>query len=201
MRRGADRLRPLVWLALAAAALVPFAFAAASPLLAGRDAPWVIGGLAGVLALCLLPAQPLLVAGLLGPLAGRRAHRLLGAVILGLVVAHVAGLWIYSPEDIEDALLLVAPTPFSAWGVAGLIGLCAAALLGALRRWCPPRVWKPLHMGLAALGALSGALHGWMIEGAMEGASKAALCLAVLVSLAAAALLAAPALDRRGARR
>lgn len=186
MRRKADlasRLIPLLVLLLGA---VAFGLAAASPLQRGREAVWIFGGLTGVLALALLAVQPLLMSGLVRPVVGRRLHRGLGAAILGLAVAHVAGLWIYSPEDITDALLLRAPTPFSAWGVASLAGLVAAALVAVLRRPIPPHLWKALHLSLAVIGGVSAVVHAWMILGAMEPVSKALLCLAILVSLAVA---------------
>lgn len=186
MGRKADlayRLLVILVLVLGATA---FALAAASPLQRGREAVWIFGGLTGVLALALLAVQPLLTTRFVRPSLGRRVHRWLGPTILGLAVAHVVGLWLYSPDDITDALLLQAPTPFSAWGVAGLAGLVAAGLVSTLRCPMPYRIWKPLHLSLAVAGATSAVIHAWMILGAMESTSKALLCVAILASVVVA---------------
>lgn len=184
----------LGWIAVALVAAVPVAVAAASPLLGGRDLVWVLGGMAGVVALSLLFVQPLLVSAWLPGTRGRTGiawHRLGGALALALVLAHVGGLYIYSPEDIADALLLVAPTPFSLYGVTGLAALSLAALLGFSRRLVrlPPILWRGLHLGLAAVAAVASVVHAWMIEGAMEGLTKGMICAAVV--LATLAVLAA----------
>lgn len=188
MRRAADRGGRPVLIAVAALGLAAIALAAASPLLSGRAAVWIAGGFAGILALAVLPFQPLLAAGLVAPPRGLRLHRVLGAAILLLVLAHVAGLWLYSPEDIADALLLRAPAAFSFWGVAGLAALLAAALVTLLRRRLPPRAWRRLHLGLAGLGALASVVHAVLVDGAMEPWSKALLCLATLAAVALAAV-------------
>jgi hypothetical protein len=98
--------------ALAAVICVPIVAAAASPLLDRRGA--ICNSLdLGVIALALLLVQPLLIGGYLpGPsglsraactsLDRRRAGR-------GQVV-HVGGLWITTPPDMIDALLLTSPT-------------------------------------------------------------------------------------------
>jgi hypothetical protein len=125
-----------------------------------------------------------------------RLHRAIGSAILALALAHVFSLWLYSPEDIMDALLLVAPTPFSVWGVAGLGGLLAAGAVMALALRLPRRILIPLHVGLAGTGAVCAALHAWLIEGAMETITKALLCTAVCTAVAVTAALA----SRRGLR-
>lgn len=180
------RIRWLLLFLVAALAVSAFGLAAASPLQKGREVVWIFGGLTGVLALTLLLVQPLLTTGLVPARPGRRIHRWLGPAILSLAMAHVWGLWLYSPDDIADALLLRAPTPFSAWGVASLAGLMAAGFVPALRRRMFYRLWKPLHLGLALVGAISAVIHAWMIFGAMEPVSKALLCVAILASLAVA---------------
>ncbi|RWR11299.1 ferric reductase-like transmembrane domain-containing protein [Paenirhodobacter populi] len=186
MPSKADRLPRRMVIPVLVLAAVAFGLAAASPLQRGREAVWIFGGLTGTAALALLAVQPLLVSGV-ATRARRRRHRWLGAAILALALAHVAGLWLYSPEDITDALLLRAPTPFSAWGVAGLAGLLAAGIVSTLRRPIPPRIWRPLHLGLAVTGALCAVIHAWLIFGAMEPVSKALLCLVILASLAVGA--------------
>lgn len=190
--------RPLlIWAALALALGVPLGFAATSPYLAFRDAIYIATGLAGVIALGLALVQPLLARGWLPGLrqGGRRAHHLVGAALVAAVLVHVIGLWLTSPPDIEDALLLRSPTPFSVWGVAAMWALFAAALLAALRRRLSPRAWRIGHMSLVSIVVLGGVIHALLIQGTMETTSKLALC--VLALLATLAAISAPWLRRR----
>jgi hypothetical protein len=53
----------LIWGLLAACIVIPVGIAATNPLQASRDAMWIAGGMAGVMALALLLVQPLLAAG------------------------------------------------------------------------------------------------------------------------------------------
>jgi hypothetical protein len=177
----------LIWAALAAAICVPIAAAAASPLLEWRGPVYILAGFAGIIALGLLLVQPLLVGGYLpGPSAyrGRRAHLWIGGVLVVAVVVHVGGLWITSPPDMIDALLLTSPTPFSAFGVIAMWAIFAVALLASLRRrlGLRPRTWRIAHTLLAVVIVVGSVLHGLLIEGAMETVSKAALCALVLAA-------------------
>jgi hypothetical protein len=177
----------LIWAALAAAICVPIAAAAASPLLEWRGPVYILGGFAGIIALGFLLVQPLLIGGYLpGPSAyrGRRAHLWIGGVLVVTVVVHVGGLWITSPPDMIDALLLTSPTPFSAFGVIAMWAIFAVALLAALRRrlGMRPRTWRIAHTLLAVVIVVGSVAHGLLIEGAMETVSKAALCALVLAA-------------------
>ncbi len=177
----------LIWAALATAVGVPIAAAAASPLLAWRDPVYIAAGLAGVVAMTLMLFQPLLAAGYLPGLAAsrqRRIHRWVGSALVLAVAIHVAGLWITSPPDVVDALLFVSPTPFSPFGVISMWAVFAAALLALLRRRLRlrPLTWRRGHTALVTLAVLGGVLHALLIEGTMEGISKAALCLLVLAA-------------------
>lgn len=200
------RWRPVVWLVIAAVAVMPAVLAAASPLQRGREALYVVGGMAGVIGFCLVFVQPLVMARsprLVGPAAALRWHRRIGVAILGLVLLHVGALYAYSPEDVTDALLLVSPTPFSVYGVTGLVAVIATALLAATRRRWPPgavRVWRALHSLLAVVIVGAGAIHAMMIEGAMEERSKLALCIVAFAAVVVAVwqVNVAPGL-RRGA--
>jgi len=192
-----SRLAPVCLILFALLAVTSFVFAVLSPLQQGREAIWVFGALSGVLALCLFPIQPLLaLPGLRGRL-GRWVHPALGGMVIALSVAHVAGLWVYSPEDITDALLLRAPTPFSAWGLSGLAGLVGAALIAGLRRLFRPGPWTILHLCLAGLGVAAALMHGWLILGAMSPVSKGLLAAATLVSFCLAMQAARATLVRR----
>ena len=177
----------LIWAALAAAICVPIGAAAASPLLEWRGPIYILGGFAGIIALGILLVQPLLIGGYLpGPSAyrRRRAHLWIGGVLVVAVVVHVAGLWITSPPDMIDALLLTSPTPFSAFGVIAMWAIFAVALLVALRRRLKlrPRTWRIAHTLLAVIIVVGSVVHGLLIEGAMETVSKAALCALVLAA-------------------
>src|SRR5262249_1546795 len=120
----------LIWAALAAAICVPIAAAATSPLLAWRDPIYILAGFAGIIALSFVLVQPLLIGGYLPGLPGyrgRRAHHWIGRALAVAVVVHVAGLWITSPPDMIDALLLSSPTPFSPFGVIAMWAIFAVA--------------------------------------------------------------------------
>ena len=99
----------LHWGAFALAVAVPLGVAATSPLLQWRDPVYIAAGFAGVAGLALMLAQPLLAKGYLphmrGP-RGRRWHRWTGMALIALIIVHVGGLWITSPPDVIDALLL-----------------------------------------------------------------------------------------------
>jgi predicted ferric reductase len=177
----------LAWAALAAAICVPIALAATSDLLAYRGPVYVLAGFAGIIALGLVLAQPLLMGGYLPGLAGyrgRRAHYWVGGALVVAVVVHVAGLWFTSPPDMIDALLFVSPTPFSPFGVIAMWAIFAVALLAAFRRrWeLAPRTWRLAHMLLAVVIVVGGVVHALLIEGTMETISKAALCAVVLAA-------------------
>ena len=179
----------LVWAGLAAAIVVPLAVAATSPLLQWREPAYIAGGFAGVVALALLLAQPLLASGALpglSPVRSRRWHRRAGSALVAAVVVHVAGLWVTSPPDVVDVLLFRSPTPFSVWGALALWAVLAAALLAALRRRLPlgPRGWRLAHATLAAATVAATVAHAMLIEGTMGTASKAMLCALAVVATA-----------------
>ena len=192
MTGRAGPLRPiLAWGALAVALALPLAVAATSPLLQYRQPAYVAAGLAGVIGLGFLLVQPLLAGGLLpglSPARARRVHAALGAALLAAVAVHVAGLWITSPPDVIDVLLLRSPTPFAVWGLLALVAVIGAGVLAALRRRIRPRIWRPSHAALAVLAVLGTVLHAWLIEGTMGPVSKALLCLLVVAATAKAVL-------------
>lgn len=191
-RRPTGRMRAaLLWTAFATAVAAPIVAAALSPLLAWRDPVYIAAGFAGIVAMALLLAQPLLAAGLLpGAPAprGRRIHRWVGGALVVAVMVHVGGLWLTSPPDVVDALLFASPTPFSDWGVAAMWAIFAAAVLAAMRRRLRLRTWRIGHTALVS-GAVAGSVvHAMLIEGAMETVTKAALCALVLAATAMAVI-------------
>jgi len=177
----------LIWCVFACVTIIPVVFAAASPLLSSREAVYIIGGMAGVLALALLLVQPLLASGYLPGLSKSKTlqwHRRIGALLLLAVALHIGGLYLTSPADLTDALLLVAPTPFSIYGVIGMWALVATAILVAIRSRLALdyKIWRILHNILAAVVAITSVVHALMIEGAMSSGSKIFLCVCVLAA-------------------
>ncbi len=174
---------------MAVVVLAPIALAAASPLIAWRDGVYIASGFAGMGALALLLAQPLLVGGFLPGLTarrGRRVHRWLGAALVALVALHVIGLWLTSAPDVIDALLFASPTPFSPWGVVAMWAAFAAAALAALRTRLriAPKIWRVGHTALAVVIVVGSVVHALLVDGTMEPVSKAAFCLLVLLATA-----------------
>jgi predicted ferric reductase len=173
--------------ALAAAIGVPIAAAAFSPQLEWRDPVYILAGFAGIIALGLVLVQPLLIGGYLPGLSayrGRRAHHWIGGALAAAVLLHVGGLWITSPPDMIDALLLASPTPFSPFGVIAMWAIFAVAMIAALRRrlGLRARTWRIVHMPLAIVIVTGSVVHAMLIEGTMETMSKAALCALVLAA-------------------
>ena len=175
----------LIWAALATAVGVPIAAAAFSPQLEWRGPVYILAGFAGILALCVMLLQPLLIGGALPGLPariGRRVHRWAGGALVLAVVIHVAGLWITSPPDMIDALTFTSPTPFSPFGVIAMWAIFAVAMLAIWRRRLRPRTWRIAHMLLAAVIVAGSVVHAMLIEGTMETFSKAALCALVIAA-------------------
>ena len=175
-------------MAWGAAALIigaALAAAASSPLLAWRDPIYIAAGFSGVVGLALMLVQPLL-AGAHGTMGLRQStaramHRVVGTLLVGAVVLHIAGLWVTSPPDVIDVLLFRSPTPFAIWGALAMWSVAGAALLALFRRrlhW-RPRNWRIAHVTCTGAAVLGTVLHTLLIEGTMEPLSKVVLCLAV----------------------
>jgi hypothetical protein len=176
-----------IWTAVAAAIGVPIAAAMMSPQLAWRGPVYIAAGFAGIVALGAMLFQPLLIGGHLPGVSSRlarRAHHWVGGALVVAVLIHVGGLWISSPPDMIDALLLSSPTPFSLWGVIAMWAIFAVALLAALRRRLGLRLrtWRIAHMLLAIVIVAGTVAHAMLIEGTMETVSKAALCALVVAA-------------------
>jgi predicted ferric reductase len=193
----------LIWAALALALGVPLTIAATSPLMQWREPVYIVAGFAGVAGMALILLQPLLVGGYLPGFPqkrGRGLHRWIGAALVIAVLVHVAGLWITSPPDVVDALLLKSATPFSVWGVIAMWAIFATAILALLRsrRSLGLRVWRLGHSALALVIVTTTVLHALLIQGTMGQISKAVLSgLVILVTLKVLADLRAWMLLRR----
>lgn len=169
------------WLCLALVTLVPLAIAATSPFLAWRQPIYISAGFAGVLGLALLLVQPVLMVGMLpglSPRLERKAHRWVGVSLSIVVAVHIGGLWITSPPDVIDVLLLRSPTPFSIWGAIAMWALLATGGLAYLRgrRRIPVTLWRWGHLALSAILVIGTVLHAVLIEGTMGQTSKLVLC-------------------------
>jgi len=181
----------LVWLLVLGVVFTPLVLAALSPLQASRNVAYVVGGLAGIAALGFLLLQPLLAAGYLPGFKvaqAKRWHRWLGFAVSVLVAVHIIGLFITSPDDMSDALLLVAPTPFSLYGVIGLwsLGITVLLVLARSRVGIRYGLWKIIHNLLAAVVVGASVIHTLMIDGAMNSLSKYVLCACIVVVTGAA---------------
>ncbi len=112
---------------------------------------------------------------------GRAMHRWGGIALLLAVGLHIAGLWITSPPDVIDVLLFRSPTPFAIWGVLAMWAVIAAAMIAAVRRKLriPFRIWRAVHLSLAAVIVAGTILHAVLIEGTMESITKWLLAAAI----------------------
>ena len=165
--------------------LVPLLMAASSPLNDARNTSYIVGALAGVAALALLLPQPLLAAGYLHlGVQARRWHRVVGCLVTLCLVIHVIGLYITSPDDMTDALLLVSPTPFSLFGVVGFWAMMLVVVFVAFRKRMSlsPSTWKLVHNVMGVLVVGSSVIHVLMIEGTMEARSKLLLCIVLVIA-------------------
>jgi predicted ferric reductase len=193
----------LIWAALGLAVAIPLLIAATSPLLQWREPVYIVAGFAGVVGMALILLQPLLAGGYLPGLTaprGRGLHRWIGVALVMAVIIHVGGLWITSPPDVIDALLLVSATPFSLWGVIAMWAIFATALLAVLRsrHALRPRLWRLGHSALALLIVIGTVLHALLIQGTMGQISKIILsALVIAATLKVLADLRAWALLRR----
>ena len=110
---------------------LPLVLALTDAHLAGQSAALVISTAAAALAVSALAVQPLLAG------SGRlRWHRVLGAVALALVLVHLGGLFVESPEDTRFALSLDGPTRGRMAALA-TVALIAVVALGVARARLP----------------------------------------------------------------
>ncbi len=171
----------LIWAGLALVIALPILAATQSPQLQWREPIYIAASFTGILGMAFMVLQPLLAGSWLpwfGGLRGRRFHSIVGGLIGIAVLLHVAGLWITSPPDVIDALLLVSPTPFSLWGVIAFWAVLISALGAYLRtplRW-RVRTWRLLHTVLILLIVPGTIAHVLLIDGIMEWFTKVMLC-------------------------
>ena len=115
-----------------------------------------------------LAVQPLLAAR-----GGRTVHdhRLLGAAIVVLVLAHVVTLLILAPDDALFAMSPDGPTR-ARMALIATIALLVAAVLGATGPRLPlsRTTWRILHAYLATLVLVLGVGHAVLTDGALDGA-------------------------------
>lgn len=162
-------------------AIGPIVVAAFSPLLKSRELIYVVGGLSGVVALSLLLVQPLLALGYLANVSlvrQRQWHLWSGALLVVTIALHIGALYVTSPDDMTDALLLRSATPFSVYGVIALWGVLLIAMLVAFRNKIkiPIKRWKTVHVFIAAIVVVASIIHTLWIQGAMGTVSKWVLC-------------------------
>lgn len=176
----------LTWVVLSLILVIPIVAAAFSPQLQWREWVYILAGFAGIIGLCLLLVQPLLIGGCLpnfSPITERRLHRVIGIALFGAVIIHVAALWLTSPPDVIDALLLTSPTTFSIWGVIAMWAVFVTTIVASLKKRLrlKPKTWRICHTALAIVIIIGTVVHALLIEGTMEIISKAVLCLLVVL--------------------
>ena len=164
-----------------------------SPLHDSRDFIYSFAGMAGVVGLVLLLVQPLLAAGLLPGVRqphARKWHQRLGVAITLAVLLHVGGLYLTSPMDAMDALLLVSPTPFSVYGVIAMWGFLLTLVFVAVRRriGLSAKAWRMAHTGMVGVVVGATLAHVMLIEGTMGAMSKLVLSVCVALALAGVVL-------------
>ena len=195
MAEGGWARRVALWAALAAVVAVPLALALTDFHLEGAPAALVLSTAAGALAVSALVLQPLLAGrGRIGP------HRMLGAVALVLVLAHVAGLFVVAPDDALFAMSPDGPTR-ARMALIATIALVAVVALGVGHGRLPigAASWRILHAFLAVLVIALGIGHAVLTDGALDGIGTPLLLGLGLLALAAVAA-AHVARTRRGTR-
>jgi len=171
---------------------VPLALALSDRHLSGASAVLVISTATAAVAVSVLALQPLLAG------TGRlRRHRLLGATVLALVLAHVGTLFVESPSDAVFAMSPDGPTR-ARMALFATIALIAAVALGALKERLPlaTSTWRILHAYLAAIVIALGIGHALLTDGALDGTGTP-----VLLAFAAIGLLGVPAAHLARTRR
>jgi predicted ferric reductase len=182
------RIRPIIiWLALGIVVLVPIIAAATSPLLAWRSAVYNAASFAGIIAMALMLAQPLLAGGFLPGFTryqARRTHQWIGAAIVVAVILHVVGLYVTSPPDVIDAIMFASPTPFSDWGVIAMWATLVVALMVALREriGLRPRTWRMVHTCFVSVIVVGTVVHAVLIQGTMETITKLSLSALLVIA-------------------
>ena len=175
-----------IWVAALALITAPIIAASFSPLLQWRQPIYIIAGFSGIIGFGLLLVQPLLAGRYLtglSPILARKIHKWVGAGLVTLVLVHVAGLWITSPPDVIDAFLFRSPTAFTPWGVIAFFCTVASATVALWRKKIGPRLWKSVHLTLAASVIIGTVAHAFLIDGTMEPITKGLLSLAVVVAI------------------
>ncbi len=183
----------LIWLAFIIVMITPLVAAATSELLAWRDSIYIMAGFAGIFAMSLLFAQPLLIGGYLpslSPRNNRKIHKWVGGLLVAMVFIHVLFLWFTSPPDVIDVLLFRSPTPFSLWGVIAMWALFFMGLMAALRKKLrlSLHLWRRIHLALAMVTIIGSVGHALLIEGAMEQVTKIIICVLVIAATAKIAI-------------
>ena len=99
-----------------------------------------------------------------------RLHLVIALAVVGLVLAHVNALFLYSPSDTLFALSPAAPT-YSRLGVVAsfCLALTVALALGWRRLGLGRPEWRALHLSLAVAILITSFAHGFMVQGALDG--------------------------------
>ncbi len=178
----------LIWIPVGVVIGLPVLLAAFSPYLAFRSTTYIVAGFSGILCLSLFVLQPLLPLNTLNihPVRARWLHRVIGLSVVALTLIHVGGLYLTSPPDVIDALLLRAPTLFSVFGVFALWGVILTLAITIFR--IRTQTWRIIHQTISSLVIIATAIHALQIEGAMEPVTKWVVCVAAVFATALAVI-------------
>ena len=98
-----------------------------------------------------------------------------------MLIVDIVALYLTSPADIADALLLRSATPFSIYGVVGFGGVLLIAALVLFRSKIPTGHWKTIHVIIALIVVLASVIHALWIQGTMGLVSMWLLCGVILL--------------------
>jgi predicted ferric reductase len=171
-------LAVLVWLTLSSAHL------SAGP------AVLIVSAVTAAVATVLIAFQPVLALLARSRSGAWRGHWVLGLAALVLVLAHLAALWLLSPEDVRFAVSPDGPTR-ARMAVLATMSLVVVVVLGVVRRrsTVAPQAVRILHAFFAALALLLGVGHAVLTDGALDGPGTVALL--TLAALGVAGIVAA----------
>ena len=184
--------------ALCAAVAVIVWLTLSSEHLSAGEAGLVVSAVTAAVATVLIAFQPVLAVLARSRPAAFRGHWVLGLVALVLVLAHIAALWVLSPDDVRFAIAPDGPTRARMAGLA-TVSLVIVVVLGAVRRWSgvAPQAVQVLHAFFAALTLLLGIGHAVLTDGALDGPGTVALLLLAALGVAGITVARMPRRRRR----
>lgn len=177
-------------LVLCAAVAVMMWLTLTSTHLSAGPAGLVASAVTAAVATVLIAFQPVVALLARSRRSAWRSHWVLGSAALVLVLAHIAALWLLSPDDVLFAVSPDGPTR-ARMAVMATLSLVIVVSLGIVRRRSAlaPQAVRILHAFFAALTLLLGVGHAVLTDGALDGPGTVLLLL--LAALGVAGIVAA----------